>query len=75
MSATHSLTCSSEIFFLIRLDETQTLANATSTRHNPVLKAFYRRLVAKGKEKKVGLVACTRKLIVILNIMIARPQK
>jgi transposase len=46
-----------------------------ATRHNPVLKAFYLRLVAKGKEKKVALVACMRKLIVILNIMIARRQK
>ena len=46
-----------------------------ATRHNPVLKAFYRRLLAKGKEKKVALVACMRKLIVILNIMIARRQK
>ena len=46
-----------------------------ATRHNPVLKAFYQRLVAKGKEKKVALVACMRKLIVILNIMIARRQK
>jgi transposase len=46
-----------------------------ATRHNPVLRAYYRRLVAKGKEKKVALVACMRKLIVILNIMIARRQK
>jgi len=46
-----------------------------ATQHNPVLKAFYRRLVAKGKEKKVALVACMRKLIVILNIMIARGEK
>jgi transposase len=46
-----------------------------ATRHNPVLKAFYRRLVAKGKEPKVALVACMRKLIVILNTMIARRQK
>jgi transposase len=46
-----------------------------ATRHNPMLKAFYRRLIAKGKEKKVALVACMRKLIVILNIMIARRQK
>ncbi len=46
-----------------------------ATRHNPVLKAFYRRLIAKGKEKKVALVACMRKLIVILNTMIARRQK
>jgi transposase len=46
-----------------------------ATRHNPVLKAFYRRLVAKGKQPKVALVACMRKLIVILNTMIARRQK
>lgn len=46
-----------------------------ATLHNPVLKAFYRRLIAKGKEKKVALVACMRKLITILNTMIARRQK
>ena len=46
-----------------------------ATLHNPVLKAFYRRLIAKGKQKKVALVACMRKLIVILNIMIARGEK
>lgn len=46
-----------------------------ATRHNPVLKAFYDRLIAKGKEPKVALTACMRKLIVILNIMIARREK
>lgn len=46
-----------------------------ATRHNPVLKAFYTRLIAKGKPKKVALVACMRKLIVILNVMIARCEK
>ena len=46
-----------------------------ATRHNPVLKAFYDRLIAKGKEPKVALVACMRKLIVILNVMLARRQK
>ena len=46
-----------------------------ATRHNPMLKSFYRRLIAKGKEPKVALVACMRKLIVILNTMIARRQK
>jgi transposase len=45
-----------------------------ATRHNPVLKAFYLRLLANGKEKKVALTACMRKLIVILNIMIARRE-
>ena len=46
-----------------------------ATRHNPVIKAFYQRLIAKGKLAKVALVACMRKLIVILNIMIARGEK
>jgi transposase len=45
------------------------------TQNNPVLRAFYQRLIAKGKEPKVALVACMRKLIVILNTMIARRQK
>ncbi|MGH9809458.1 MAG: IS110 family transposase [Terriglobia bacterium] len=46
-----------------------------ATLHNPVLKVFYDRLIARGKLKKVALVACMRKLIVILNIMIARGEK
>jgi transposase len=46
-----------------------------ATQNNPVIKAFYERLIAKGKEPKVALVACKRKLIVILNVLIARRQK
>jgi transposase len=46
-----------------------------ATRHNPVLKAFYGRLIVKGKAAKVALTACMRKLICILNTMIARRQK
>jgi transposase len=46
-----------------------------ATRHNPVLKAYYQRLIATGKEPKVALIACMRKLIVILNTMIARGEK
>ena len=49
--------------------------SALATVHNPVLKAFYQRLLAKGKEPKVALVACMRKLIIILNTMLARRQK
>jgi transposase len=45
-----------------------------ATRHNPVLKAHYQHLRAKGKKAKVALVACMRKLIVILNTMLARGQ-
>jgi transposase len=46
-----------------------------ATQHNPVLKKFYQRLLAKGKLKKVAVIACMRKLIVILNILIARGEK
>jgi transposase len=45
-----------------------------ATQHNPVLKAYYQRLRARGKEAKVALVACMRKMIVILNTMLARDQ-
>ena len=46
-----------------------------ATQHNPVLKTYYLRLRAKGKEAKVALIACMRKLIVILNTMLTRNQK
>lgn len=42
----------------------------TAIRYNPVIKVFYDRLVAKGKAKKVALVAYMRKLLIILNAMI-----
>jgi len=45
-----------------------------ATQHNPVLKAYYARLRARGKEAKVAIIACMRKLIVILNTMLARDQ-
>ena len=45
-----------------------------ATKHNPVLKAYYQRLIARGKEPKVAIIACMRKLIVILNIMLARDE-
>jgi transposase len=41
-----------------------------ATRFNPVIKAFYERLLAAGKEKKVALTACMRKLLTILNAMV-----
>lgn len=45
-----------------------------ATRHNPTLRAFYTRLRAKGKAGKVALIACMRKLLVILNTMLARRE-
>jgi transposase len=46
-----------------------------ATQHNPVLKACYQRLIAKGKKAKVAFIACMRKLISILNTMLARGEK
>ena len=46
-----------------------------ATRHNPVLKAHYQRLLARGKEPKVALMACLRRLIGILNTMLSRGEK
>ena len=41
-----------------------------AVQHNPVIKTFYRRLVAAGKHKKVALTACIRKMVIMLNAMI-----
>jgi len=41
-----------------------------AARFNPVIRAFYQRLRAAGKAKKVVLTACMRKLLIILNAMV-----
>jgi len=46
------------------------MATLVGTRHNPVLRAFYQRLLAAGKPKKVALTACMRKLLIMLNAMV-----
>ena len=46
------------------------MGTLVATRHNPVIKAFYTRLVAAGKPKKVALVACMRKLLTLLTAML-----
>jgi transposase len=43
-------------------------------RHNPILKALYQRLRAKGKPAKVALTACARKLLIYLNSLLKNPQ-
>jgi transposase len=45
------------------------MAALVATRYNLVIKAFYERLLAAGKPKKVALTACMRKLLTILNAM------
>lgn len=46
------------------------MATLVAVRFNPVLRAFYERLVKAGKPKKVALVAAMRKLLTILNAMV-----
>jgi transposase len=46
------------------------MATLTAIRWNPVLAAHYRQLVARGRPKKVALVACMRKLLGILNAIL-----
>jgi transposase len=51
------------------------MAAVSGTRHNPVLRAFYRRLRDAGKPAKVALVATMRKLLTIVNTMIKHQTK
>ena len=46
-----------------------TWRRSSASRRNPILKAFYARLRAAGKPAKVALVACMRKLLIIVNAM------
>ena len=46
------------------------MGTLVATRFNPQIKAFYERLLAAGKVKKVALTACMRKLLTILNAML-----
>jgi transposase len=46
------------------------MAALVASRYNPVIRAFYHRLCAKGKPKKVALTACMRKLVTILNAIV-----
>lgn len=50
------------------------MATLSAIRHNPILRAFYQRLRQAGKPPKVAIVACMRKLLTILNAMVASGQ-
>lgn len=50
------------------------MAALVAARHNPVIRALYQRLVDAGKPKKVALVACMRKLLLILNAILKTEQ-
>jgi transposase len=53
-----------------RVREALYMGALIASRYNPTIREFYQRLLAAGKPKKVALVACMRKLLVILNAMI-----
>jgi transposase len=46
------------------------MATVSATQHNPVIRAHYEQLVARGKPNKVAIVACMRKLLTVLNAMV-----
>jgi len=46
------------------------MATLSATRHNPVIASLYARLLAAGKDKKLALTACMRKLLTILNVIL-----
>ena len=46
-----------------------------ASRHNPVIRSFYQRLLAAGKPKKLALTACMRKLLTILNGMVKSGER
>lgn len=50
------------------------MAAVVASRFNPVIRAFYQRLLSAGKPKKLALTACIRKLVVILNAMVKHHQ-
>ncbi len=46
------------------------MATLVATRHNSVIKAYYEKLCAAGKKKKVAIIACARKMLVMMNAMV-----
>ncbi len=50
------------------------MATVTAVQHNPAIRAHYQRLLAAGKARKLALVACMRKLIVLLNVLLRTGQ-
>jgi transposase len=51
------------------------MATLVATRHNPIIRVFYRRLRAAGKPPKVAVVAAMRKLLTILNAMLKHQRR
>ena len=57
-----------------RVRRTLYLAALSASKHNPIIRTFYERLLAAGKEKKVALVACMHKILTILNAMLKKGE-
>jgi transposase len=51
------------------------MAALVATKRNAAIRAFYLRLLAAGKPKKLALVACMRKLLTILNVMVRTNER
>lgn len=50
------------------------MATLVATKHNSQIRLFYNRLCALGKAKKTAIIACMRKLLIIMNAMIRKNQ-
>jgi transposase len=50
------------------------MATLVATRHNRVIQSYYQQLLGRGKPKLVALVACMRKLLIILNAILKQQQ-
>jgi len=48
------------------------MAALSAVRHNPPRRAHYQALLARGKAKKLALVACMRKLLITLNAILRK---
>ncbi|MCY7297244.1 transposase, partial [Alteromonas sp. a30] len=46
------------------------MAMMSAKQSNPIFKEMYYRLITAGKPKKVAIIACVRKMVVILNSML-----
>ncbi len=57
-------------FYKLTIHGQQLIAQLRFSRFNPVIRAFYQRLLAAGKPKRLALTACMRKLLVVLNAML-----
>jgi transposase len=47
----------------------------SAVKHNPVFKAYYQKLINKGKKKKVAITACMHKLLIIINSLVKQDIK